>query len=290
MLGFACICKSLNENGKFRTITVKSASKLSDKERLNRLKSIAVDNLYNTLKILKWCVANNIHMYRCSSDLIPLATHDLGNWAWWDDKDIINMCNQIKSFAEVNNIRLSMHPDQFVVINSDKFKVLESSIINLVYHNKLSEMIGNNTLVLHVGGVNGNKVTAIERFMTNFKLLPTNIKSKIVLENDDKSFSITDVLYICKTLNIPMVLDLHYCKCYNNNEDIYELRQDIINTWNGRKPKVHISSGKDFITDRSHAGYIAVEDYNCVLEFCKNDFDIMVESKEKDLAILKLRK
>jgi UV DNA damage endonuclease len=288
MLGFACICNTLQENGRFKTVTVKTLLKLSDEEQAKRLKSIAVDNLYNSLQILKWCKSNNILMYRFSSDLIPLATY-VESWSWWEDKDIQNMCSKIKEFALESEIRISLHPDQFCVLNSDKPHVVQNSIKLLEHLNRLSNMIGNKTLIIHTGSTIGGKEIAIMRFIDNFNLLSKDIQSKLALENDDKSFGVLEVLYICETLGIPMILDIHHYNCTNAGESLFDLRERIVATWKGRRPKMHLSSGKTGFTDRHHADYINDEDYIEALKFAGNDFDIMLECKQKELALLKIR-
>lgn len=288
MLGFACICNTLKDNGRFKTVTVKTLSKLSLEDQAKKLKAAAVDNLYNSLQILKWCKENNILMYRFSSDLIPLATYAEG-WQWWADDDIQNMCSKIKKFAEESGIRISLHPDQFCVLNSDKPEVVLSSIKHLEYLNKLSNMIGNRILIIHTGSSAGGKDKAIQRFIDSFKLLSMDIQDKLCLENDDKKFGVTDVLYICETLGIPMIFDIHHYNCLNEGEDILMLRQRIIDTWKGRRPKMHLSSGKTGFTDRHHADYINEEDFATAVSFAGDDFDIMLECKQKELALLKLR-
>ena len=217
MLGFACICNTLQENGRFKTVTVKTLSKLDEESQAKKLKSIAVDNLYNSLQILKWCEVNQILMYRFSSDLIPLATYK-ESWSWWKDKDIQAMCSKIKEFVSESGIRISLHPDQFCVLNSDKPHVVQNSIKLLEHLNRLSNMIGNKILIIHTGSTVGGKEAAIQRFIDNFSLLPKDIQSKIALENDDKSFGVSEVLCICETLGIPMILDIHHYNCLNAGE------------------------------------------------------------------------
>jgi UV DNA damage endonuclease len=288
MLGFACICNTLKDSGRFKTVTVKTLSKLCADEQAKKLKATAVDNLYNSLQILKWCKENDILMYRFSSDLIPLATY-LENWHWWEDGDIQNMCSLIREFVEKSGTRISLHPDQFCVLNSDKPHVVQNSIKILMHLNRLSNLIGNKILIIHTGSTVGGKDKAIQRFIDNFKLLPEDIQNKLALENDDKSFGVLDVLYICETLGIPMLFDIHHYNCLNACEDIYSLRQRIIDTWNGKRPKMHLSSGKTGFTDRHHGDYINEEDYINALKFAGDDFDIMLECKQKELALLKIR-
>jgi UV DNA damage endonuclease len=288
-LGFACISKSMKENGKFRTMSVKTFKGLEPEERIRRLRSISVDNLYNVFKIIFWCIDNNIKLYRLSSDLIPLATY-APEWQWWEDPDIQNMCGKIKELADSGKIRISMHPDQFCVLNSDKAEVVKGSVIILEHHNRLSNMVGNRILVLHVGSGAGGKTKAIERFIKNFSSLDDDIKAKIVIENDDRIFNAEDVLSLCERLGIPMVLDIHHHKCNHENDNLPGLIERIRKTWNGKRPKLHLSSGRSCPTDRHHADFIDFEDYKRAVELVKDGFDIMMECKEKDLAVLDIMK
>lgn len=288
MLGFACICNTLKDNGSFRTVTVKTLSKLNEEEKLKRLISLAVDNLYNTLQILKWCKENNILMYRFSSDLIPLATYK-EDWHWWENNDILNMCSKINAFVTESGIRISLHPDQFCILNSHRSEVVQNSIRILEYLNRLSNLVGNKILIIHIGSTIGGKENAIQRFLENFKLLSSDIQNKLALENDDKSFNVKEVLGICEALSIPMLLDIHHYNCLNEGESLFELRDRIIATWKGNRPKMHLSSGKTNFTDRHHADYIRQIDYETALKFAKDDFDIMLECKQKELALLRLR-
>lgn len=284
-LGFACISKSMKENGKFKTMSVKTFEGLEPKERAKKLRAATVDNLYNVRKIMLWCIENGIRLYRLSSDLIPLATY-LPDWHWWEDTDIRNMCSRIKELVDEGKIRISMHPDHFCVLNSDKEDVVRRSTAILEHHNRLSNMVGNKILVIHVGSGTGGKKKAMERFITNFNTLNDDIKNKIAVENDDKIFNAEDVLKLCEYLTIPMVLDIHHHNCNHEKDNLPELMDRIRATWKGQRPKVHLSSGKSCPTDRHHADFIAFEDYKHAVQLVKDDFDIMMECKEKDLAVL----
>jgi len=286
-LGFACISKSLKENGRFRTMSVKTYNSLKPDERIRRLRSISVDNLYNTCRIILWCIENSISLYRLSSGLIPLAGC-VPEWKWWEDRDIRNMCEKIKKIVDEGKIRISMHPDQFCVLNSDKAEVVKGSIAILEHHNRLSNMVGNRILVIHAGSGTGGKSKAIERFIKNFNMLDEDIKKKIAIENDDKVFNAEDILHLCEHLGVPMVLDIHHHNCNHEKDNLFQLMDRIKITWKGKRPKVHLSSGKTCPTDRHHADYIDFGDYRQAAELVKDEFDIMMECKEKDLAVLKI--
>ena len=282
MLGFACICNSLDQQGKFRSLTVKRASQMQDDKRQQLIKKLTLENLDNTLSILYYCRANDIGLYRISSKLIVLDSHPLNKWQWWSDEDVLHICNKI---ARIKEVKLSIHPDQFNVINSPDGKVFQNTKTTLESQARLCELLGIKTMCLHVGGVYGDKKRAKERFIKNFYRLPKNVQNLIHLENDDKSYSVTDVLEICQIINRPMILDWHHNKCLPSKWDLNE----VIKTWNGRKPKCHLSSGKTNSTDRKHAEYVVVSDYNKCLEDTKGLFDIMLECKQKELALKKLR-
>ena len=288
-LGFACISKSLRENGRFRTMSVKTYNSLKPDERIRRLRLISVDNLYNVNRIMLWCIENNISLYRLSSDLIPLAVY-IPEWKWWEDPDIRNMCDRIKKITHEGKIRISMHPDQFCILNSDKAEVVKRSIAILEHHNRLSNMVGNSILVIHVGSGTGGKSRAFERFINNFSMLDEDIKKKIVIENDDKLFNAEDVLSLCEHLGVPMVLDVHHHNCNHEKDNLPQLINRIKSTWKGKRPKVHLSSGKTCPTDRHHADFIDFEDYRRAAGLVGDEFDIMMECKEKDLAVLKIMK
>lgn len=289
-LGLCCMCKSIPQ-GSFKTMTKTQFNKLLSKDQnsaITELKNRTLTNLSNTLHILKWCVQTNIKVYRFSSELIPLATLQT-IWNWSDDKDVLLYCNIIKNFIAENNIRNSTHPDQYVVLTNWKDdNIFQNSLKDLEYHNALCNLLGCETILLHVGGVYGDKPKAVETFIANFNRLPEQIKSRLYLENDDKSYNVEEVLNICKMINIPMVVDFHHDRCNTSNCNITYYIDDIIATWKGKKPKCHISSGKTNSFDRSHADYINSSDYLEVIELTKDKFDIMVEAKEKDLAIMRL--
>ena len=291
-LGLCCMCKSI-EQGSFKTMTKTQFNKLmtiNTASAMQELKNRTLINLSNTLHILKWCVNNNVKVYRFSSSLIPLATLQT-IWDWQNDKDILYYCDQIKTFVNENNIRTSLHPDQYTLLTNYKDdNVFQNSLNDLIYHNALCDLLGCETILLHVGGAYGNKPKAIETFMINFLRLPIEIQNRLHLENDDKSYNVEEVLFICETMDIPMVLDFHHDKCLPSSKDVDKYIDRIIKTWDNKRPKCHISSGRSGTTDRNHSDYINVLDYNYVSDITQGKFDIMIEAKEKDLAILKLRR
>lgn len=296
-LGYVAMTLNLEKCSPSGTVTVTAFNKLPDKDaQLYRLRKIAKENLANTLRILKYNKALNISVYRFTSKLIPLATHPLTS-EWDYIADFSEEFRQIGDFVKENHFRVSAHPDHYTLLNSPSAQVTDASLRDLDYHVKLFEAMGledyRYKLVLHVGGIYKDKKTSLERFKESFIKLPDRIKKRIILENDDKSYTASDVLGICREMDIPMVIDIHHHKCVNNGESLEDLLPEVFDTWNREhfKPKIHFSSPKSLKDFRSHADFIDTADF---MEFLKDavnvgrDFDAMLEAKSKDSALLKL--
>jgi len=288
-LGYVSISETLNITSS-KTITYTEFKKNND---FNKIDNIIKDNLTNLEKIIDYNIKNNIHFYRLTSKLIPLATHkDL-------EFDYINKYQKyyqkISSKIEKYNLRIDTHPDQFCVLNSTKKEIVSSSINILKYHyNILTALnIKNKIIILHIGSSVLGKQNSIKRFINNFNKLPNYLKECIAIENDDKIYNIKDCLELAETLNIPMVLDYHHHICNNDNLEILDYIERIFNTWTNLPPKIHFSSPKnktkkDF---RTHHDYINIDDFILFLEKIKHlntNLDIMLECKAKDEALFKL--
>lgn len=294
-LGYVAIALKLPKVTSSSTVTYATYSKLlSEEERLNKLKKITLSNLDDLYKILQYNIENNIHFYRITSALIPLATHpEVSNWNY--RKIFKKDFERIGKLIKESNMRVDTHPDQFNVINSVKDEVVKNTERNLFPHIYLFEDLNYpiGKMVLHIGSAEGGKEKAMERFITNFKTFPRDMTSKLILENDDKTFTSKEVLYICKAVDAPMVFDLHHHVCNNEGEDLSQILEEFLTTWDNEllPPKIHISSPKDGEKDRKHADYIYAEDFVKFLEICKQfnrDIDVMIEAKQKDLALYKL--
>lgn len=296
-LGYVSIALNLPKTTSSSTVTYARYSKMkSDKEKINKLKEVTKSNLDDLEKILRYNIENEIHFYRITSNLIPLLTHPEVDFDYkrFFRKDFEYIGNLIIG----NNIRVDTHPDQFNVINSTKKDVVESTLRNLKAQAELLYDLNYpyGKMVLHVGSSQGGKEESIDRFINNLKLFPQSITDKLIIENDDKTFTAKDVLDLCKRINKPMVLDVHHHICNNEGEEIGELLPEVFKTWENEilPPKIHFSSPREFENDRKHADYINSSDFIKFLEkakeVCDIDFDIMIEAKQKDLALEKLMK
>lgn len=174
-------------------------------------------------------------------------------------------------------------------------KIVKNTFQILEYHYKVLNAlnINNPIIILHVGSMAGGKKASITRFINNFNKLPDHIKKCIAVENDDKTYNIKDVLYLCKKINVPMVLDYHHYVCNNDGEKIENYINDILNTWKNNNAKFHFSSPKSMLKKefRSHHDYVNPNDFIKFIGLLKpynKDIDIMLEAKAKDDALSRL--
>lgn len=289
-LGYACISKTLSNVTTSSTITYTTFQKDKDYKKIDT----AIKSNLNALKeILTYNIKNNIHFFRLSSKLIPLATKSDVIFDYIDPyKDYYN---SIAKIIKDNKLRIDFHPDEFCVLNSTKSEVVKNSIAILEYHYNLLKAleIKNKILVLHIGGNTFGKKNSISRFINNFNTLSKEIQESIAIENDDKIFNIRDCVYISKNINVPVILDYHHHICNHNELDINDYLKDILSSWHNATPKMHFSSPKnktkkDF---RSHNDYINVDAFINFIDILKpfnHDVDIMIEAKAKDEALFRL--
>lgn len=289
-IGYACINNNLKPRT-FQQCRINSIYKYG----IEYLKNKVINNLDLTRDIIKWNIDNNIFMYRVTSTLLPLVEHpDIlrdFSWNWKEDETIIKLMDEIKEIVEKNNIRLSMHPDQFTVLNSINNNVVENSIKYLNFHYEILRRLGGKDIIIHTGGVYGDKNAAIERFIHVYNNLNLNVKKMVRLENDDVSFNIDDVMYISEKTSVPVVLDIHHHKCNQKRNIAYEDIIKINNKWKNINmiPKMHISSGKTGVYDRSHSDYIKHDDIETLMNLINDiDIDLMIEAKEKDNSALEV--
>jgi len=294
-LGYVAIALNLDKVTSSSTLTYSRYEKInSDSERINKLKEITSSNISALEKILRYNIENDIHFYRITSNLIPLATHPDVMWDY--RKYFYKDFKYIGKIIKNSNMRVDAHPDQFNVINSDRESVVENTIKTLNMQVDLFEAMDNEEgkLVIHIGGAKGGKEVAINRFIENLEKVPSRIKERLILENDDKIFSAKDVLHISKITKLPMVLDVHHHNCKNEGEYVSEFIKPVFDTWNKEKlvPKIHFSTPREFVNDRKHSDYIDAKEFLNFIKLAKDysnrDFDVMIEAKKKDIALFKL--
>lgn len=278
---------------KFRTTTARYINSLPPAAAKKFLQQIAIDNSGALMQAIEWCAAHDIGAFRVNSEILPLYTHATLGYSL-DELDSTGAITlglvAARVAAERAGIRLSFHPDQFVVPGSLREEVVQSSIDELEYQALIAELIGAEQITLHGGGAQGGKPEALERLRRGLNLLSPRARQRLVLENDDRVYTVADLLPFCTQEKIPLVYDVHHHRCHPDEFSIAEATQAAAETWRGREPWVHISSplgGWSTDAPRTHADYIDAAD---VPIFWRNRaMTIDVEAKAKELAVLQLR-
>jgi UV DNA damage endonuclease len=285
-IGYACINLSLgkkittNRTMVKRTFLTKGIDYVSD---------LVLQNVADLEKIIDWNEQNGIKMYRMSSDMFPWATeYEFEQLKDWNEiHEILQRCGDK---AEFYKQRLSFHPGPFNVLVSPKENVVLNTIKDLEVHGRIMDAMDlsktpYNKINIHCNGVYGDKQSAMNRFIDNFKLLSNSVKSRLTVENDDKAsmYSVKDLMYIHNAIKIPIVFDYHH-HTFNTGDLSEEAALELAcSTWpKGITPVTHYSESKIGSKPQAHSDFI-----ERIPETYGNIVDIMVEAKQKDLAILK---
>lgn len=202
--------------------------------------------------------------------------------------EIVAAFKECGDFVAKNGMRTCFHPDQFVVPGSPDERIVANSIAELEYQAEVAEWIGADVINVHGGGAYGDKSVAVARFERNLERLSDRVRSRLTLENDDKTYTPKDLLPLCRSAGIPLVYDAHHHRCEADGMSIEEATELAVGTWN-REPMFHISSpieGWNGPRPERHHDYIAVEDFPEVWRGL--DITVEVEAKAKELAVLRL--
>ena len=251
-------------------------------------------NVIDLEKIVEWNHENKIYLYRISSSIFPWVTEYQFN-ELKDYELIKKQCQRVGDLATKYHQRLTMHPNHFVVLASPKPEVVKKSLRELEAHSELFDMMGykpslENKINIHIAATYGNKELAITRFKENFKLLSDNCKKRMSLENDDtpNDYSIDDLIPIAQELNCAVTYDLHHQRFCPGKWTPREAFLEAIKTWGTVRPVIHFSESQQDGSRKpnAHSDYVygPLELYGH-----ENDVDVMIESKMKELALLRFR-
>ncbi|MGI1659796.1 MAG: UV DNA damage repair endonuclease UvsE [Desulfitobacterium sp.] len=283
-IGYACL--TVNVAGiKQRTCTLKNASP-------DVLINLIQSNLEALAKLLDYNLENDIKLFRISSDIIPFGSHPVNTLSWWED--FHDRLQEIGRKALTNGLRLSMHPGQYTVLNSPNEEVVARAVEDLKYHTRFLDAMGlgaEHKIILHIGGVYGDKTAAIDRFIQQYRRLDSKIRRRLVIENDDRQYTIADLVAIGESEGIPVVFDnLHHQVNPDNTRGELEWIVACRNTWQAEDgpQKLHYSQQDAGKRLGSHSATIDADDF---LQFYthlpQQDTDIMLEVKDKNLSAIK---
>jgi len=281
-IGYPCINLSLNCRSS-RTFRLKNYSE-------KKLKETIKNNLNCLKRILEFNYQNKLLFFRITSDLIPFASHPIMTFNWQDY--FKSEFKEIGLYIRDKNMRITMHPGQYTVLNSKNGKIVENSIKELKYHTEILELLkldSTTKIITHVGGVYGDKKNSIKRFIERYKELDENIKKHYVIENDEKSYNLNDTLLINRLTEIPIILDSYHHYCNNLGESIEEATKKIFQVWKEKDglPIIHYSSEHPIKGKCKHAEEIDINHFRSFIKKTnKYNFDIMLEIKNKEKSAL----
>jgi UV DNA damage endonuclease len=292
MIRFGLCCIFRDEPIKFGTTTATSLARMSRADGLAKLSRLCAANANSLLAALEYCHANGIGCFRIVSQVLPLKTHPVCGYQLEELPDgdaIIERFRACGEFARAHGLRTAFHPDQFVVLNSLRPEVVNSSLAEIEYQAEVAELVGADVINIHGGGAFGDKVKSLSDFCRNLDRLSDRARSRLTVENDDRVYTPADLLPVCKKAGIPLVYDVHHHRCCRDELTVEEATEAAVATWD-REPMFHLSSpieGWDGPGPQRHHDFIDAADFpECWKQL---DITVEVEAKAKEVAVLQLK-
>ena len=291
-IGYACINMTLSSQKPKITTNRGMIRKTFDAKGLTYVSELILQNVRDLIQVIKWNEQNSIKFYRMSSEIFPwMSEYDFSDLP--DYKKICTLLMGAGTLAKKYGQRLTFHPGPFNVLASPNDNVVKKTIVDLNKHSQIMDLMGLSTtpynkINIHVGGVYGDKASALQRWVDGFKLLDDNTKSRLTIENDDKqsAYTVRDLMFIHQNTGIPIVFDYHHHTCHPDGMTHKEALEMAMSTWpKDITPIVHVSEPRDDKNFRAHHDYV----YNKIDSY-GYDVDIMMEAKAKELAVLEYRK
>lgn len=285
-------CQFIAQPIKFSTTTATALARLPRREQLARLAALGTANAASLLAALKFCSANGIQSFRIISPILPVKTHPTVGYRVEElpgAEDLVAKFRRCGDFARAQGIRTGFHPDQFVVLNSADADIVGRSIADIESQAEIAEWTNADTVNIHGGGGYGDKAAALERFRRNLDRLSPRARTRLTVENDDKTFTPADLLPLCCDTGVPLVYDAHHHRCCPDSLSVAEATAAARATWN-REPLFHISSPLESWTGpkpERHHDYIDPNDFPAAWRGW--DLTVEVEAKAKELAVARLQ-
>ncbi|MGI8786794.1 MAG: UV DNA damage repair endonuclease UvsE [Pyrinomonadaceae bacterium] len=284
-LGLVCI--TTTDAVRYKTVTRKRLLSFDEAAQREILRTLYRENIVRINNAIDFCATNDINLYRLTSGLFPFSDEQIGAEILDEFADQLSVTG---NKAMANNLRIVMHPDQFVVLSSDSETVVENSVKILKMHTRTLDLLNQPRSEWATMNIHGGKADRIDNLVAAIEKLPDEIRSRISFENDEYSYSSAQVLEVCRRANVRMVFDAHHHVCREKldsyeDESVAEMFWAARETW--AKPEnqlVHISNGREKFQDRAHSDLI----YAMPTAFRFAEW-IEVEAKHKEIAIAKLK-
>ncbi|KAI1792678.1 UV-endonuclease UvdE [Ganoderma leucocontextum] len=292
-LGYAClntILRTLKPDPVFCSRTLRIDTILKPDHGMDYCRELGRKNADDLSRLIQWNEENNIRFLRVSSDMFPFASHEVYGYSLdYAEKELKAAGDLARKYGH----RLTCHPGQFTQLGSPREAVVTAAIRELEYHCQMFRLMGldqDSVMIIHMGGVFGDKKATIERFKETYRTrLTDEMRARLVLENDEMCYNADDLLPTCEELKIPLVFDYHHNWIYPSEKPIPELITQINAIWHrkGIKPKQHLSEpcpGAETVMEkRKHA-----DRCKALPPDLPDDMDLMIEAKDKEQAVLYL--
>lgn len=292
--GYACINMTLREEGII--VGRKMIRKTFLEKGIAWASKLALRNVQDMDKIIRWNLEHGILAYRMSSSMFPwMSEYEIKDLP--DYPQIALQLRETGRFAITNHMRLSFHPGAFTILSSPKQSVVDKAIKELNQHSEIMDLLGCSPdtfskINIHVGGTYGDKEATLKRFVENFRRLNIRTQKRLTVENDDRPsmYTVEDLMYIHNNtgnIKVPIVFDFHHYDCHPGQLSKLESLDLALSTWGSMLPMVHMSSSRRLHEDNSaktvaHADYLYEE-----VPSTGKPFDVMMETKAKELAVLR---
>jgi len=284
-IGYPCINQSLDCSSS-RTFRLASYSD-------ERLIETVAQNLACLRRILEYNVEHGLLFFRLTSDLVPFASHPINQYNWQEHFKMT--FRSLGDYIKSHNLRISMHPDQFVVLNSPNEKTVQQSIAELEYQAGILDLMDLDTtakLQVHGGGAYGDKPAAIERFAQVYHTrLPDAVKARLCVENDDRTYTLQDCLQLHELTGMPVIFDNLHHACVNQGEPMREAVQLAAATWQREKDGILMMDYSAQAPGERKGKHIqSIQEalfHDFLVETEGLDMDIMLEIKDKEESALK---
>ena len=291
-------CQFLDAPIRFRQATHRYVATLPPAGREEYLTNIARANAIALAHAVEHCHELGIGAFRINSQIVPLATHPESGYALEELAEgevILRAYGAAGELARWRDVRLSFHPDQFVVLNSEREDVVRSSLREMEHQATVARLIGADVLCLHGGGAAGGMANALERLERGIDRLSDGARALLALENDDRLFSVRDLLPLCERTGVPLIYDAHHHRCHPDGLPVDEATTLAMATWGDREPYMHLSSPRDgwgAANPRPHDAFVDPADVPeswLRLALAGRRFTVDVEAKDKERAVLAIR-
>ena len=292
MIRLGLCCKFHEATIAFKTTTVTAMQRLPREQQVDKLSQLALANAESLRLALAYCVQHDIGCFRVNSQILPVKTHHGVGYAIEDLPQADRIVAAFKAcgrFAGQHGVRLTFHPDQFILLSALKPEITRLSIADLEYQAEVAAWVGADVINIHAGGSYGNKAEALARVAAVVNALPQAVRARLTLENDDRVYTPADLLPLCRETGTPFVYDVHHHRCLPDGLSVEEVTAQALATWD-REPLFHVSSPKDGYgskNPRPHHDYITPSDFPA--QWLALDLTVEVEAKAKEVAIARLR-